>query len=71
MLKQQLRLPLLEILESIQQLYVVYSSVRPTLLNTSYRCCAVCKNEKIDLILGFGGGSSMGVAKLIAIFGTS
>lgn len=68
MLKQQLHLPLLEILESMQQDYVVYSSIQADPAeHIVLDAVQFAKNEKIDLILGFGGGSSMDVAKLIAI----
>lgn len=68
MLKQQLHLPILDIIESAGLDYVIYSDVQadpPD--NVVLEAAAFAKQEKIDVVLGFGGGSSMDVAKLIAI----
>ena len=68
MLQQQLHLPILEILESMQQDYVIYSSIQSDPAeHIVLDGVQFAKNEKIDLVLGFGGGSSMDVAKIIAI----
>lgn len=68
MLQQQLHLPILEILESMQQDYVIYSSIQADPAeHIVLDAVQFTKNEKIDLVLGFGGGSSMDVAKIIAI----
>ncbi|MFC6167198.1 iron-containing alcohol dehydrogenase [Acinetobacter terrestris] len=68
MIKQQLHLTIIEILETIQLDYVIYSSVQadpPE--HIVLDAVQFAKNEKVDIILGFGGGSSLDVAKIIAI----
>lgn len=68
MLKQQLHLPLLDIIESAGLEYVIYSDVQADPPDTVVlEAVAFAKQENIDVVLGFGGGSSMDVAKLIAI----
>ena len=68
MLKHQLHLPILEILEDISLTYSIYSEVEAdpgeqVVLNAAN----YAKQQKVDIVLGFGGGSSMDVAKIIAI----
>ena len=68
MLKHQLHLPILEILESLSLTYSIYSEVEADpseqiVLNA----VDYAKEQKVDIVLGFGGGSSMDVAKIIAI----
>jgi len=68
MIQQQLHLPIIEILETIQLDYVIYSSVQadpPE--HIVLDAVQFAKNEKADIVLGFGGGSSLDVAKVIAI----
>ncbi len=68
MIQQQLHLPIIEILETIQLDYVIYSSVQadpPE--HIVLDAVQFAKNEKVDIVLGFGGGSSLDVAKIIAI----
>lgn len=68
MIQQQLHLPISDILETIQLDYVIYSSVQadpPE--HIVLDAVQFAKNEKIDIVLGFGGGSSLDVAKIIAI----
>ncbi len=68
MIQQQLHLPIIEILETIQLDYVIYSSVQadpPE--HIVLDAVQFAKNEKVDIVLGFGGGSSLDVAKVIAI----
>ena len=68
MIKQQLHLTIIEILETIQLDYVIYSSVQadpPE--HIVLDAVQFAKNEKVDIVLGFGGGSSLDVAKIIAI----
>lgn len=68
MIKQQLHLPIIEILEMIRLDYVIYSSVQadpPE--HIVLEAVQFAKNEKVDIVLGFGGGSSLDVAKIIAI----
>lgn len=68
MLQQQLHLPILDILKSIHQDYVIYSSIQADPAeHIVLDAVQFAKNEKVDLIIGFGGGSSMDVAKIIAI----
>ena len=68
MLKHQLHLPILEILEDLSLTYSIYSEVEADpseqiILNA----VDYAKEQKVDIVLGFGGGSSMDVAKIIAI----
>lgn len=68
MIQQQLHLPIIEILETIQLDYVIYSSIQadpPE--HIVLDAVQFAKNEKADIVLGFGGGSSLDVAKIIAI----
>lgn len=68
MIQQQLHLPILEILETIRLDYVIYSSVQADPAeHIVLDAVTFAKNEKVDLVLGFGGGSSLDVAKIIAI----
>ena len=68
MLKHQLHLPILEILEDLSLTYSIYSEVEAdpgeqVVLNA----VDYAKQQKVDIVIGFGGGSSMDVAKIIAI----
>ena len=68
MIQQQLHLAIIEILETIQLDYVIYSSVQadpPE--HIVLDAVQFAKSEKVDIVLGFGGGSSLDVAKIIAI----
>ena len=68
MLKEHLHLPSLDIIESAGLEYVIYSDVQADPPDTVVlEAVAFAKQENIDVVLGFGGGSSMDVAKLIAI----
>ena len=68
MLQQQLHLPILEIIEDAGLDYAIYSDVQADPPEQVVLDAAVfAKQENIDVVLGFGGGSSMDVAKLIAI----
>ncbi|MPW43007.1 iron-containing alcohol dehydrogenase [Acinetobacter guerrae] len=68
MVQHQLHLPIIEILERLNIAYTVYSNIQAdppehiVLDATEF-----AKKEKVDAILGFGGGSSMDVAKIIAL----
>lgn len=60
--------PVLTNLESAGIAFCVYDSVESdpsdkTVLNAS----ELAKNEKVDLVVGFGGGSPMDVAKLVSV----
>ena len=71
-IQQQLHLAIIEILETIQLDYVIYSSVQadpPE--HIVLDAVQFAKNEKVDIVLGFGGGSSLDVAKIIAILAHS
>ncbi|WP_010115537.1 iron-containing alcohol dehydrogenase [Acinetobacter sp. P8-3-8] len=68
MIQHSLHLALLKILEQINLNYEVYSDVQADpaehiVLSAS----EFAKQRHVDVVIGFGGGSSMDVAKLIAI----
>ncbi|OTG62746.1 alcohol dehydrogenase [Acinetobacter sp. ANC 3903] len=68
MIQQQLHVPIIEILETIRLPYVIYSNVQadpPE--HIVLDAVQFAKNEKVDIVLGFGGGSSLDVAKVIAV----
>lgn len=67
-IQQQLHMLIIEILETIRLPYAIYSNVQsdpPE--HIVLDAVQFAKNEKADIILGFGGGSSLDVAKIIAI----
>lgn len=68
MIAHQYHLPVIECLDAAQIDYVIYSDIQAdppeqVVLNAA----AFAKQEKVDAVLGFGGGSSMDVAKVIAL----
>lgn len=68
MIAHQYHLPVIECLDVAQIDYVIYSDIQADppeeiVLNAA----AYAKQEKVDAVLGFGGGSSMDVAKVIAL----
>lgn len=68
MIENQLHHPILEILEDSDTPYVIYADVQadpPEQIVQS--AVAFAKNQSIDAVIGFGGGSSLDVAKIIAI----
>lgn len=68
MLQHQLHLPILEIIEDAGLDYAIYSDVHadpPE--HVVLEAADFAKQENVDIVIGFGGGSSMDVAKLIAI----
>lgn len=68
MLQHQLHLPILEIIEDAGLNYAIYSDVQadpPE--HVVLEAADFAKQENVDIVIGFGGGSSMDVAKLIAI----
>lgn len=68
MLQHQLHLPILEIIENAGLDYAIYSDVQadpPE--HVVLEAADFAKQENVDIVIGFGGGSSMDVAKLIAI----
>ena len=67
-IQQQLHAPIIEILDTLQLHYVVYSKVQadpPE--HIVFDAVAFAQQQQIDIVLGFGGGSSLDVAKIIAI----
>ena len=67
-IQQQLHAPIIEILDTLQLHYVVYSKVQadpPE--HIVLDAVAFAQQQQIDIVLGFGGGSSLDVAKIIAI----
>ncbi|OTG93324.1 iron-containing alcohol dehydrogenase [Acinetobacter sp. ANC 3832] len=68
MIQHQLHVPILEILEVIKVAYVIYSEVQADPAeHIILDAVQFAKAEQVDAIIGFGGGSSMDVAKVIAI----
>lgn len=68
MIQHQLHTPILEILETLHLSYAIYSSVQADPSeHVILDAVEFSKTEGIDLVIGFGGGSSMDVAKIIAI----
>nr|WP_174505695.1 iron-containing alcohol dehydrogenase [Acinetobacter sp. Marseille-Q1620] len=68
MLKNNLHLPILKILDTLKLPYVIYSDVQADPAeNIVLDAVKFAKDEKVDVVIGFGGGSSMDVAKVIAI----
>ncbi|WP_335964072.1 iron-containing alcohol dehydrogenase [Acinetobacter haemolyticus] len=68
MIQHQLHLPILKILDQIGLEYIIYSDIQadpPEHL--VLEAVEFAKQEKIDVVISFGGGSSMDVAKLIAL----
>lgn len=68
MIQHQLHQPILEILKEINLAYLIYSDIQadpPE--HIVLEAVDFAKQEKIDVIIGFGGGSSMDVAKIIAL----
>ncbi|MEG0344089.1 MAG: iron-containing alcohol dehydrogenase [Acinetobacter sp.] len=68
MIQHALHLPLLEILEQCDLKYEIYSDVQADPAeHIVLSACEFAKQKQVDIVIGFGGGSSMDVAKLIAI----
>ena len=68
MVQHQLHLPIIEILERLNITYSIYSNIQADPPEHIVLDAAeFAKKEKVDAILGFGGGSSMDVAKIIAL----
>ncbi|MDH0032063.1 MULTISPECIES: iron-containing alcohol dehydrogenase [unclassified Acinetobacter] len=68
MIQHLLHLPILEIFNQIGLEYIIYSDIQadpPE--HIVLEAVDFAKQEKIDIIIGFGGGSSMDVAKIIAL----
>ena len=68
MIQHQLHQPILEILTQIDLKYLIYSDIQadpPE--HIVLEAVDFATQEQIDVIIGFGGGSSMDVAKIIAL----
>ena len=68
MIQQQLHLPLIEIFETTATPYLIFSDVQadpPE--DIVLQAVDFAKSHNVDAVLGFGGGSSLDVAKIIAI----
>ncbi len=68
MIQHSLHLPLLDILEQLTLDYEIYSDVQADPAESIVLSAVeFAKQRNVDVVIGFGGGSSMDVAKLIAI----
>ncbi|WP_151833668.1 iron-containing alcohol dehydrogenase [Acinetobacter ursingii] len=68
MVQHPLHLPIIDILERLNITYSIYSNIQADPPEHIVLDAAeFAKKEKVDAILGFGGGSSMDVAKIIAL----
>ncbi|OTG65140.1 iron-containing alcohol dehydrogenase [Acinetobacter silvestris] len=68
MIRHQLHLPIIDILDQIKLPVVIYADVQADPSEAIIlQAVAFAKSEQVDAIIGFGGGSSMDVAKVIAI----
>lgn len=68
MIQHHLHRPILEILEQLSLDYVIYSEVQADPAeDIILDAVSYAKREQVDVVIGFGGGSSMDVAKVIAI----
>lgn len=68
MIQHQLHWPIVDILNQIGLEHIIYSDIQadpPE--HIVLEAVDFAKQEKIDVIIGFGGGSSMDVAKIIAL----
>ncbi|GAB02310.1 MULTISPECIES: iron-containing alcohol dehydrogenase [Acinetobacter] len=68
MIQHQLHWPIVDILNLIALEHIIYSDIQadpPE--HIVLEAVDFAKQEKIDVIIGFGGGSSMDVAKIIAL----
>ncbi len=71
-LQQQLHQPILEILKQLQLDYAIYSNVQADPAEQIVlEAVDFAKQQNIDVVLGFGGGSAMDVAKIIAVLSHS
>ncbi|MFW2036037.1 iron-containing alcohol dehydrogenase [Acinetobacter junii] len=68
MLQYKLHLPILTILDQLGLDFVIYSDIQadpPE--HIVLEAVDFARQEKVDVVIGFGGGSSMDVAKIIAL----
>ena len=68
MIQHQLHTPIIDILETTNTAYVIYADVQAdppeTIVNAAVQ---FAKQHDVDAVIGFGGGSSLDVAKIIAV----
>lgn len=68
MVKNQLHRPILQILDTLNLEYVIYADVQADPPEQVVLDAAnYAKQQNVDVIIGFGGGSSLDVAKVIAL----
>jgi len=68
MVKNQLHRPILQILDTLNIEYVIYADVQADPPEQVVLDAAnYAKQQNVDVIIGFGGGSSLDVAKVIAL----
>lgn len=68
MIKNQLHLPILQILDTLKIEHVIYADVHTDPPEQVVLDAAnYAKQQNVDVIVGFGGGSSLDVAKVIAL----
>lgn len=68
MVEHQLHIPILEILDHNKISYLIYSDVKADPAeHIILQAVEFAKTHAVDTIIGFGGGSSLDVAKVIAI----
>ena len=68
MIQHQLHQPILDILNQIGLEYIIYSDIQADPPEQIVlEAVAFAKQQHVDVIIGFGGGSSMDVAKIIAL----
>ena len=68
MIKNQLHLPILQILDTLKIEHVIYADVQADPPEQVVLDAAnYAKQQNVDVIVGFGGGSSLDVAKVIAL----
>ena len=68
MIQHQLHVPILEILEATKTPYLIYSDVQADPAESIVlNAVNYAKQHEVDAVIGFGGGSSLDVAKVIAV----
>jgi len=68
MLQHQLHVPILDIFQDVSVEYAIYADVQadpPE--HIMLEAVSFAKQHQVDAIIGFGGGSSLDVAKVIAL----
>ena len=68
MLQHQLHVPILDIFQDVSVEYAIYADVQPDPPeHIMLEAVSFAKQHQVDAIIGFGGGSSLDVAKVIAL----